>query len=270
MNNENLLLAFGLTLVAGLSTGLGGMLSLFWKATNAKVLSIMLGLSAGVMIFVSFIDIYPKAATILAETLGNQKQGAWVTAAAFFAGIMLIAIIDKLVPEAQNPHESKNARNMNYCGIDRNSKLLRTGLFTAAVIAIHNFPEGIATFTSAMRDPSIGIPIAFAIAIHNIPEGMSVAIPVYCATGDRKRAFKFSLLSGLAEPLGAIIGYLILMPFLNDLVFGILFAAIAGIMVYISLDELLPSAREYGEHHLSIAGLIAGMAIMSISLLVLA
>ena len=269
MDSENLLLAFGLTLVAGLSTGFGGLIALFWKATNSKFLSIMLGLSAGVMIFVSFVDIYPKASTILAETLGDQKQGSWVTAIAFFAGIMLIAIIDKLVPEAQNPHETKNAKSMGYCGFNGSSKLLRTGLFTAGVIAIHNFPEGIATFTSAMRDPSIGIPIAFAIAIHNIPEGMSVAIPVYCATGNRKRAFKYSLLSGLAEPLGAIIGYLVLMPFMNDLVFGILFAAIAGIMVYISLDELLPSAREYGEHHLSIAGLIAGMAIMSISLLVL-
>ena len=150
---------------------------------------------------------------------------------------------------------------------ESNVKLLKTGILTALAITIHNFPEGIASFASALKEPSLGIAIAIAIAIHNIPEGIAVSIPIYCATGNRKKAFLLSLVSGLSEPLGAIVGYLILQPILNDLVFGILFAAVAGIMVYISFDELLPTAEEYGEHHLSILGLISGMVLMAASLI---
>ncbi len=149
----------------------------------------------------------------------------------------------------------------------KDKKLMRMGLFTALAIAIHNFPEGLATFTAAITDPNLGIAIAVAIAIHNIPEGIAVSIPIYYATGSKKKAFWLSLSSGLAEPIGALIGYLLLMPFLGPTVFGILFAGVAGIMVFISLDELLPAAEEYGEHHLSIYGLIAGMAVMALSLL---
>ena len=143
---------------------------------------------------------------------------------------------------------------------------MRMGLFTALAIAIHNFPEGLATFTAALTEPKLGIAIAVAIAIHNIPEGIAVSVPIYFATGDKKKAFWLSFLSGLAEPVGALIGYLILLPFMNELVFGILFAGVAGIMVFISLDELLPAAQKYGEHHLSIYGLIAGMIVMAVSL----
>jgi ZIP family zinc transporter len=144
---------------------------------------------------------------------------------------------------------------------------MRMGMLTALAITIHNFPEGLATFTSSVKDPSLGIAIAVAVAIHNIPEGIAVSIPVYYATGDKKKAFRLSFLSGLSEPLGALIGYLILFRFFNDVVFGVLFAMVAGIMVFISLDELLPTAREYGEAHLSIYGLIAGMLVMAVSLL---
>lgn len=141
------------------------------------------------------------------------------------------------------------------------------GLFTALAVGIHNFPEGLATFISALQAPSIAIPIAIAIAIHNIPEGIAVSVPVYYATGDRKKAFLYSFLSGLSEPIGAAVGYLVLMPFLSDVLFGVVFAGVAGIMVFISLDELLPSAQEFGEHHLSIYGLVAGMVVMAVSLL---
>jgi zinc transporter, ZIP family len=144
---------------------------------------------------------------------------------------------------------------------------MRLGLFTALAIAIHNFPEGLATVTSAISNPRLGIAIAVAIAIHNIPEGIAVSVPIYFATGDKKKAFWLSFFSGLAEPLGAIIGYLVLLRFLNDVVFGVLLAAVAGIMIFISLDELLPAAREYGEAHLAIYGLIAGMMVMAVSLL---
>ena len=198
-------------------------------------------------------------------SLGN-KAGWWVTIASFFGGILVIGLIDKLIPSIENPHEVKDVEDMHKSPT-KEQQLMRMGLFTALAIAIHNFPEGLATFTAALTDPSIGIAIAVAIAIHNIPEGIAVSVPIYYATGDRKKAFVLSFLSGLAEPIGALIGYLIIMPFMNELVFGILFAAVAGIMVFISLDELLPSAQKYGEHHLSIYGLVAGMAVMAISLL---
>lgn len=143
------------------------------------------------------------------------------------------------------------------------------GFFTALAIAIHNFPEGLATFVSALQEPEIAVPIVIAIALHNIPEGIAVSVPIYQGTGSRKKAFIYSFLSGLAEPLGALIGFLLLMPFMNGFIFGVIFALVAGIMVFISFDELLPAAREYGEHHISIYGLISGMIVMALSLLLL-
>ncbi|NLL72050.1 MAG: zinc transporter ZupT [Clostridiales bacterium] len=265
---SNILLAFLLTLFAGLATGIGGALSLFTKKTNTKFLSLSLGFSAGVMIYVSFVEIFPQAQASLISELG-VKNGNWAAVGAFFFGILLIAIIDKVIPETENPHEVHTVEEMDGKSEHHKSNLMRMGLFTAFAIGIHNFPEGIATFMAAVKDPSLGVPIAIAIAIHNIPEGISVAVPVFYATESRKKAFGISFLSGLAEPLGAIVGYLVLLPFLNNITYGIVFGAVAGIMVYISLDELLPSAREYGEHHLSIYGLIAGMALMAVSLIVL-
>jgi zinc transporter, ZIP family len=265
---NNLLFAFGITLFAGLSTGIGSALAFFTKKTNTRFLSISLGFSAGVMIYVSLIEIFVKAKDSLTSELGI-KLGSWVTVIAFFGGMLLIAVIDKLIPSAENPHEIHKVEDITDSNIQSNSKLLRMGLFTALAVGIHNFPEGLATFISALQEPSIAIPIAVAIAIHNIPEGIAVSVPVYYATGSRKKAFLYSFLSGLSEPIGAIVGYLILMPIMNDTIFGIIFAGVAGIMVYISLDELLPSAREYGEHHLSIYGLVAGMAVMAVSLLLL-
>lgn len=263
---SNILFAFGLTLFAGLCTGIGSALAFFTKKTNTKFLSVSLGFSAGVMIYVSMIEIFFKAKDSLTAELGI-KAGSWLTVGSFFGGMLLIALIDKIIPSGENPHDMYKVEDIKDNNTPSNAKLLRMGLFTALAVGIHNFPEGLATFISALQEPSIAIPIAVAIAIHNIPEGIAVSVPVYYATGDRKKAFFYSFLSGLSEPVGALIGYLILMPFITDLVFGIIFAAVAGIMVFISLDELLPSAREYGEHHLSIYGLVSGMAVMAISLL---
>jgi ZIP family zinc transporter len=267
MADANIWFAMGLAVLAGLSTGIGGLFVCLFRQVNAKVLSVALGFSAGVMIYVSFVEIFSESKEMLTAGLG-YTAGSWANMLAFFSGMLLIAVIDNLVPAGENPHESRLVGEVeNYCDLNHEGRLLRTGIFTALVIAIHNFPEGMATFISAMQEPSLGIAIALAIAIHNIPEGMAVAIPVYCATGSRKRALGLSFLSGLMEPAGAIITYILLMPFLNDTLFGILFAAVAGIMVFISLDELLPAAREYGEAHLSIYGLITGMAVMALSLL---
>lgn len=270
MDWHNILFAFGLTLFAGLATGVGSALAFFAKTTNTRFLSVSLGFSAGVMIYVSLIEIFSKAKISMVHTLG-ERLGYWATVASFFAGMLLIALIDRFVPEMENPHELKRIEEAEHpSDAFRKKKLLRMGLVSAMAIGIHNFPEGLATFTAALRDPALGIAIAVAIAIHNIPEGIAVSVPVYFATGDKKKAFRLSFLSGLAEPVGALVGYLILMPFLNDVVFGILFAAVAGIMVFISIDELLPAAREYGEAHLSIYGVISGMIIMAISLLLFA
>ncbi len=269
MESQTVLFAFGLTLIAGLSTGIGSALAFFAKRTNTKLLSTALGFSAGVMIYVSFVEMFPAANEALQKELG-ETQGAWATAGAFFAGMLLIAVVDRFVPSFENPHEIHKIEEMDDANLgEKYNKLYRLGIFSALAIAIHNFPEGIATFAAALKDPSIGIPIAVAIAIHNIPEGIAVSIPIYYATNSRKKAFVYSFLSGLAEPLGAVIGYLVLFSFFNDTVFGILFAMVAGIMVFISLDELLPAAGEYGEHHLSIYGLVIGMVVMAVSLLIL-
>lgn len=269
MDWNSIAFAFGLTLFAGLSTGVGSAIAFFAKKTNTAFLSVSLGFSAGVMIYVSFVEIFVKARTELTSELGDT-QGYWVTTAAFFGGILFIALIDKLIPSVENPHEMRKVEDMSAPLSKDKSKLMRMGLFTALAIAIHNFPEGLATFTAALTDPTLGVAIAVAIAIHNIPEGIAVSIPIYYATGSRKKAFWLSLSSGLAEPVGALVGFLLLMPFLTPVVFGILFASVAGIMVFISLDELLPAAEEYGEHHLSIYGLIVGMGVMAFSLLMFA
>lgn len=272
METQNYLFAFGLTLFAGLSTGVGSFIALLMGRGSVRFLAVALGLSAGVMIYVSFMEILPEAMVALGGAYG-ESAGSWVAIGAFFAGMLIIALIDKLIPEDVNPHEMIHHPNKDMDTIEAAragerdyGKLGRTGMFTGIAIAIHNFPEGMATFTAALADPSLGIAIAAAIAIHNIPEGISVAVPIYYATGNKKKAFLHSFLSGLAEPLGALLGFTLLRPFFSPAFMGILFGIVAGIMVFISLDELLPSAEEYGEHHLSIYGLIAGMAIMAVSL----
>ncbi len=265
MNTENILFAFGLTLFAGLATGIGSLMSLLSKKFNPKFLAASLGFSAGVMIYVSLVEIFDKAKDSLVAAHGI-KNGNIYTVIAFFTGIALIALIDKLIPSYENPHEIKNIEEKNLDPAN-SKKLLRMGMFSAIAIAIHNFPEGLATFMSALTDPTLGISIAVAIAIHNIPEGIAVSVPIYYATKNRKKAFWYSFLTGLSEPVGALLGFLILRNFFNDSMFGLIFAGVAGIMVYISLDELLPTAEQYGEHHVAIGGLISGMAVMAISLL---
>lgn len=265
---ENLFFAFGLTLLAGLSTGIGSIMAFYAKQTNEKFLSVALGFSAGVMIYVSMIEIFAEARTSLEMVYGSPK-GYWATTIAFFTGIAIIALIDKFVPSPENPHNMQSEEEVAEQKVN-DPALLRLGLFSALAIAIHNFPEGIATFASAVKDQALGVTIAVAIAIHNLPEGIMVSVPVYYATGSRKRALFYSFLSGFSEPLGAVLCYFLLLRFLSDAMFGWIFAAVAGIMVYISLDELLPTAEKYGEHHYAIYGLILGMMVMAVSLMLFA
>ncbi len=280
-------LAFGLTLFAGLATGIGSMIAFMAKRTNYRFLSVSTGFSAGVMLYVSFVEIFFKGAEALTEVYG-ERAGNWVNVASFFGGMLLIGVIDNLIPSAENPHETHTekelaplhkkdaASSVGAPTAGEHKKLLRMGLFTALAITIHNFPEGLATFLAALHDPGLGVAIAVAIALHNIPEGISVSVPIYYATGSRRKAFVYSVLSGLAEVVGAGVAYGILRLVAGNgidavpmQVMGILFAGVAGIMVYISLDELLPTSRAYGKGHDSLLGLTAGMVVMALSLLLM-
>jgi zinc transporter, ZIP family len=292
--------AFGLTVFAGMATGIGSIIAFTAKRTNYRFLSISTGFSAGVMLYVSFVEIFYKGVDALVAVYG-ESTGHWINAASFFGGMFLIAAIDNLIPSAKNPHEVHEEKetaplhdptapfpdfgDVSLAGdapfgrhdhSRHHHKLLRMGLFTALAIAIHNFPEGLATFLAALQDPNLGLAIAVAVALHNIPEGISVSVPIFYATGNRKKAFAYSLLSGLSEPVGAGVAYIGLRFFLGgesgaipSQVMGVLFAGVAGIMVYISLDELLPTSRAYAKGHDSIIGLIGGMIVMALSLLLM-
>ncbi|MDK4338972.1 zinc transporter ZupT [Corynebacterium pseudodiphtheriticum] len=248
---STILFAFALTLGAGLSTGIGGAIAVAKKRPGPAFMAIALGLSAGVMLYVSFVEILPKA---------MESIGGWAVAG-FFAGIALILVVDRLVPEDVNPHEPLQIQK------DARSRFLKTGVFTAVAIAIHNFPEGLVTFIAGLEEPEIAVGVALAIAIHNIPEGIAVAIPLREALGSRWKAWAAATLSGLAEPLGAFVGFALLMPVMGPVALGFVFSSVAGVMVFISLDKLLPTAEVTGRHHAAIYGLIAGMAIMAVSLL---
>jgi len=262
----DLLRAFGLTTFAGLCTGVGSALAFFTRRSHASFLSWSLGFSGGVMVYVSFVEILAKARAALSTDFGESASG-WATAGGFFAGMLVIAAIDRLVPSFENPHEPRRVEEMTQ--EVKRQKLMRMGLLSAAAIMIHNFPEGLATFAAALQEPRIALSITVAVAIHNIPEGIAVSVPIFYATGSRRKALGYSLLSGLAEPAGALLGYVFLIAFMGPQMMGFLFAGVAGIMVFISLDELLPTAREYGKPHQVIYGVMAGMAVMAISLLLL-
>ncbi|EAJ7141822.1 zinc transporter ZupT [Campylobacter jejuni] len=281
---EQIFIAMLLTLFAGFSTAIGSIIAFFSRKDDLRVLSLGLGFSAGVMIYISFMEILPTAL----KDFKNHYDSHWAELlglACFFGGILISLLIDKLIPEDVNPHEPKeDLSELKICPLPQkgqnppkfhpgeklhqiNTKALkRTGIFTALAIAIHNFPEGFATFISSLDNLTLGVAIAIAVAIHNIPEGLAVSLPIYHATGDKKKAFIYSALSGFAEPLGAFVGALILLPFIGDLTLAISFAVIAGIMIFISLDELLPAAKTYDKAHDSLYGLIVGMAIMALSL----
>ena len=267
-----LLLAFAVTLGAGLATGIGSTIAFFAKTTNKGFFALSMGFSAGVMIYLSFVEILPKATGYISEYF-TEVQAAALAAAALVGGLVLMALIDAVVPSGANPHENTQVELMNESSAaeveKQNKALLRMGLFVALAIAIHNFPEGLATFLLVLDDPEIGIALAVAVAMHNIPEGIADSVPVYYATKSKLKAFRLSFLSGLAEPAGALIGYLILAQFLNHLVLGVIFAMVAGVMIFLAIDTLLPTARNSARGHLTVYGVIAGMAVIAASLILL-
>ena len=275
-----ILTALLLTLVAGAATGIGGALVLFKKKISSNFLAGALGLSAGVMIFISLAELFPEAQAEIAG-ISSIKHGELFTILAFFAGMGIIMLIDFLVPEYENPHEASGlSLEAQTPAVDMLSHaanaqaLHRLGLMSAFAIAIHNFPEGIATFIGALNNPEMGAGITFAISLHNIPEGIAVAIPIYYATRSKGKALLYATLSGFSEVIGALLCIAVTAIFGVKLtgggpVFPLILAAVAGIMTYISLDELLPTAEKYGKHHIAIAGVIGGMAVMALSLLIM-
>jgi ZIP family zinc transporter len=278
--DQNVFIAFGLTAFAGLATGLGALVVFFTRRPKLTLLSFGLGFSSGVMVYISLVELLPMATENIADDLGEGY--AWVAVACFFGGILLSALIDKLVPEPANPHAAVPLADVQRASAGegpaepaldekRQRSLMRLGLLSALAIGVHNFPEGMATFASTLSDPSLGMSIAVAVAIHNIPEGIAVAVPIYFATRSRGKAFFHSFLSGLAEPIGALAVYLVLLPVIADhpVIVECMLAAVSGIMVFISFDELLPTAREYGKGHTAIVGVVLGMAVMAASLLLL-
>ncbi|MCT1908360.1 zinc transporter ZupT [Brachybacterium paraconglomeratum] len=276
-----MLVAFLLTLVAGGATSIGAALGVLGRGTGPRFLAGGLGLSAGVMLYVSFVELLPEGARVLSGGTAPTGRGTALATLSFFVGIALIAVLDRLVPRAVSPHEFAGRMDSSH-GRDEvrepdeqledralRARLLRTGAITAAALALHNVPEGFATFVAALQAPEVAIPVVAAIALHNIPEGLAVAVPVRRATGSRSKAFWLATMTGLAEPVGAAIGYLLLAPVLTGDAMGAILAGVAGVMVFVSLDELLPAAEETGEHHTVIYSLIAGMAVMAVTLLVL-
>ena len=276
---SGLISALILTLIAGSATGIGGALVLFKKKISSNFLAGALGLSAGVMIFISLAELFPEAQTMISD-IGLPHGEAFVLIA-FFVGMGIITLIDFTIPEYENPHEASGLSLsdktaavgvLEHTGGEK--ALHRLGLLSALAIAVHNFPEGIATFIGALNDPEMGAGITFAISIHNIPEGIAVAIPIYYATKSKGKALLYATLSGLSEVVGAALCLAITAIFGIDLTggspaFPLVLSAVAGIMIYISLDELLPTAEKYGKHHIAIAGVVGGMALMGISLLIM-
>jgi ZIP family zinc transporter len=233
-----------------------------------------MGFSAGVMIYLSFAEILPKATSYIASETGKTESAA-IAAGALIGGMVLMAIIDALVPSGANPHENtqiellgESQSPIEGIGVEQ-QRLIKMGVFVALAIAIHNFPEGLATFLLVLDDPQLGIALAVAVALHNIPEGIAVSVPIYYATKSKLKAFRLSFLSGLAEPAGAVIGYLILAPFLSDFLLGIIFSMVAGVMVFLAIDTLLPTAKNSARGHLTVYGFMIGMSVMALSLVLL-
>lgn len=263
---NNFALAFALTMLAGLTTAVGGIVAFITKKDNLKVLSLGLGFSAGVMIFISFVDIIPNSENILKINFPSTYQ--WMIFAGFVIGILISVIIDYFLPDHVDTEELLHPDDPNISS-HSHYKLKRAGFMTALAICIHNFPEGMATFLTTTQNITLGVSVAFAIAIHNIPEGIAVALPIYHATGKKRYAMLYAALSGITEPIGALVGMIVFGLFVPNVLVGVLMATVAGIMTYISFDTLLPLAKEYGNWHLSIVGIMSGILFIWMSLILI-
>lgn len=255
MFDNNSLFPLLLSTIAGLSTVLGAIIIFFTKSRNEKFLTFALGFSAGVMIAVSFTDLFPTAQTAISKYHGNTPGVLW-SILFMLIGAIMAYLIDLLIPEGNS---NKIAQ------YDNNFDIFRVGLVSTIALMIHNFPEGIATFVSGYQDTTLGITVTLAIALHNIPEGIAIAMPIYFASKSRAKALKYSFISGMAEPFGALIAFICLKPFINDLILGIIFAVVCGIMLYISFAELIPSSQKYGYSKIALISIFLGFSVMPLT-----
>ena len=267
ITQSNFGMAFSLTLLAGLATAIGGMIAFVTKKDNLKALSISLGFSAGVMIFISLVDIIPGAENLLKTHFPHGYQ--WLVFGGFILGILISLLIDYFIPDHVDTDELLNPEDNEAYERHHSRLLKRAGIVTAVAICIHNFPEGMATFLTTTQDLTLGFSVAFAIAIHNIPEGISVALPIYHLTGKKRYAMLYAALSGITEPIGALVGMFIFGLFVPNFFVGFLMATVAGIMTYISIDTLLPMSKSYDTGHYSISGVVLGLVIMGITMIFL-
>lgn len=257
--SEEAAYSLGLSLFAGASTLLGCFIGFWLKPANKTILTLAMGFTAGVMIYISFAELLAESQVILEGQFG-EKQGMLYSMLGFFGGIAATYAIDKLLPTV-NPAEGESSTDHSWI----RKKIFRTGILATVVIFIHNFPEGIVTIFSGMEDLTLGASIALAIAVHNIPEGLAISAPIVHATGSKRKAFLFALIAGLAEPLGALLGYYLLIDVMDTMFFGVIFAVIAGIMVFISLDQILPAADKYGRHKYTTWSIVLGMLVMAVT-----
>lgn len=260
---QNFVPAMLITLFAGLATAIGGGIAFIVKKDNLKALSVGLGFSAGVMIFLSFTDILPEAGKLLAVNFPNKYE--WLVYGGFIIGLVVAILIDYFIPDHIDTDEVLNPD----APCKHQHRIKRAGLFTAVAICVHNFPEGMATFLTTTQNITLGISVGLAIAIHNIPEGIAVALPIYHVTGKKRSAMLYAALSGITEPIGAIVGLFLFSLLLPQIMIGMLMAAVAGIMIYLAFDTLLPLAREYGNWHLSMVGIVSGMLVIWVSLILI-
>lgn len=264
---NNIGLAFSLTMLAGLTTAIGGAIAFVTKKDNLKTLSVGLGFSAGVMIFVSLVDIIPSSESLLKVNFPNLYQ--WLVFGGFILGIVVSVLIDYFLPDHVDTEELLHPDAPEEDNHFKHYKLKRAGMLTAIAICVHNFPEGMATFLTTTQNITLGLSVALAIAIHNIPEGIAVALPIYHVTGKKRYAMLYAALSGITEPIGALVGMFVFGLFVPQILVGFLMAAVGGIMTYISFDTLLPLAKEYGNWHLSIVGIMSGILFIWLSLILL-
>lgn len=257
--DHSVVIAFAACGLAALATILGSVVLFRVREPHPRLLAFGLSFAGGAMVYISLVEIFVKSQVAFGHDLPDKTAYALATLA-FFSGVLMVVLLDRLLP---NPHSGLDEHDY---GHDSKKHIARVGLMAAIAITAHNFPEGMATFFATLDDPGIGAPLAMAIAIHNIPEGVSIAIPVYFATGSRRKAILACSLSALAEPVGAALGYLVLAPYLSQSVYGWVFGMIAGIMVFLALDELLPAAKRYAKGHETVYGMISGMAALALSL----
>ena len=213
-----------ISLIEGMST-LIGFFSIYIKGDKNRIISRTLSFAGGVMIMLSIIDLIPSSISSLKENY-NCFIALFYCSIFFIIGFIASHLIQNIVQEQD--------------------VLSKTGIISMIGIILHNIPEGMATYMLSSINFKLGLMLSIAIVMHNIPEGIGISIPIYCGTGNKKKAFVYTLISGLSEPFGAIISVIFLHKFINLTIMGAIYSIIAGIMIYIGYFELIKISKQYG------------------------